>query len=140
MAGIDPAAPRMQNECSTIWATSPSFFFSFFLFILFYFILFLFLILIFFFFFNYYYFSLYIYYLFDYYYLYIYIIILNILKFISNKKKSTTAGFEPTLPMENSLAGSRLNHSAKLSFSYYFIIFNSIILFFFISFFFFSFS
>ena len=23
VAGIDPAAPRMQSECSTIWATPP---------------------------------------------------------------------------------------------------------------------
>ena len=23
MRGIDPRAPRMQSECSTIWATSP---------------------------------------------------------------------------------------------------------------------
>lgn len=48
----------------------------------------------------------------------------DLFKYINSyKKKSTTAGFEPTLPMENSLAGSRLNHSAKLSFSLlYFII------------------
>ena len=25
MRGIDPRAPRMQSECSTIWATSPSY-------------------------------------------------------------------------------------------------------------------
>ena len=56
---------------------------------------------------------------------------MKFLFYICYKKKSTTAGFEPTLPMENSLAGSRLNHSAKLSFSLlYFII---IIIFLFIS-------
>ena len=32
-------------------------------------------------------------------------------------KKTTTAGFEPTLPKGNCLAGNRLNHSATLSFS-----------------------
>ena len=31
-------------------------------------------------------------------------------------KKTTTAGFEPTLPKGNCLAGNRLNHSATLSF------------------------
>ena len=30
-------------------------------------------------------------------------------------KKTTTAGFEPTLPKGNCLAGNRLNHSATLS-------------------------
>ena len=31
-------------------------------------------------------------------------------------QKTTTAGFEPTLPEGNCLAGNRLNHSATLSF------------------------
>ena len=30
-------------------------------------------------------------------------------------QKTTTAGFEPTLPKGNCLAGNRLNHSATLS-------------------------
>ena len=29
MRGIDPLAPRMRNECSTIWATSPIYYFIF---------------------------------------------------------------------------------------------------------------
>ena len=29
MRGIDPLAPRMRNECSTIWATSPIHYFIF---------------------------------------------------------------------------------------------------------------
>ena len=32
-------------------------------------------------------------------------------------KKTTTAGFEPTLPKGNCLAGNRLNHSATLSYT-----------------------
>ena len=32
-------------------------------------------------------------------------------------QKTTTAGFEPTLPKGNCLAGNRLNHSATLSFN-----------------------
>ena len=34
---------------------------------------------------------------------------------IPSRQKTTTAGFEPTLPKGNCLAGNRLNHSATLS-------------------------
>ena len=38
---------------------------------------------------------------------------------IPSRQKTTTAGFEPTLPKGNCLAGNRLNHSATLSYTRY---------------------
>ena len=49
-------------------------------------------------------------------------------------QKTTTAGFEPTLPKGNCLAGNRLNHSATLS-SILFMLSTYILIFYFYLFF-----
>ena len=54
-------------------------------------------------------------------YIYCYSVFLLLFFILSKKlfiyKKTTTAGFEPTLPKGNCLAGNRLNHSATLSYT-----------------------